>query len=144
MSNDLSQFAVRNGKKQFLTDYWFVQQGTSEGPEGFLTDFKWVQVIPIIIQNHLSTIQNLQRALIPQTNNWSGTFFVVSYRKPALIPAQYNFAIVRFSGGIKFILSCIVKVTARIEIVMNELQKPRMSADFFANSSHIISRCSGV
>ena len=27
---------------------------------------------------------------------------------------------------------------------MNELRKLRMSADFFANSSHIISRCPGV
>ena len=27
---------------------------------------------------------------------------------------------------------------------MNELQKLRMSADFFANSSYIISRCSGL
>ena len=31
-----------------------------------------------------------------------------------------------------------------LEIVMNELRKLRMSADFFAISSHIISRCSGV
>ena len=31
-----------------------------------------------------------------------------------------------------------------LEIVMNELRKLRMSDDFFANSSHIISRCPGV
>jgi hypothetical protein len=31
-----------------------------------------------------------------------------------------------------------------IEIVMNELRKLRMSADFFANTSHDISRCPGV
>ena len=35
-----SRFAVKNGKKQFLTCYWFVQYGTSEGPEGFQTDPK--------------------------------------------------------------------------------------------------------
>ena len=27
----------------------------------------------------------LQRSPIPQTSNWSGTFFVVSYSKPALM-----------------------------------------------------------
>ena len=31
-----------------------------------------------------------------------------------------------------------------IEIVMNELQKLRMMADFLQNSSRIISRCPGV
>ena len=35
-----SRFAVRNGKKQFLASYWFVEQGTSEGPEGFQADSK--------------------------------------------------------------------------------------------------------
>ena len=33
---------------------------------------------------------------------------------------------------------------ASIKIVMNELQKLMMSADFFANTSHIICRCPGV
>ena len=31
-----------------------------------------------------------------------------------------------------------------IEIVMNELLKLKMSADFFANTSHDICRCPGV
>ena len=32
----------------------------------------------------------------------------------------------------------------RVEIVMNELQKLKMSADFFENTSHDICRCPGV
>ena len=28
-------------------------------------------------------IQNLQRSPLPQTSNWSGTFFAASYSKPA-------------------------------------------------------------
>ena len=35
-----SRFTVKNVKKQFLTCYWFVQYGTSEGPKGFQTDSK--------------------------------------------------------------------------------------------------------
>ena len=41
-------------------------------------------MIPLIIQDQFYTIQNLQRSPIPQTSNWSGTFFAVSYSKPAL------------------------------------------------------------
>ena len=41
-------------------------------------------MIPLIIQDQFYTIQNLQRSPIPQTSNWSGTFFAVSYNKPAL------------------------------------------------------------
>ena len=33
---------------------------------------------------------------------------------------------------------------SRLEIVMNEMQKLKMSADFFANTSHNICRCPGV
>ena len=51
----------------------------------FQTDCIWVQVIPLIIQNQFHTIQNLQRSPIPQTSNWSGTLFAVSYSKPALV-----------------------------------------------------------
>ena len=29
--------------------------------------------------------QNLQRSPIPQTSNWSGTFFAVAYSKPGLV-----------------------------------------------------------
>ena len=41
-------------------------------------------MIPLIIQDQFYIIQNLQRSPITQTNNWSGTFFTVSYSKPAL------------------------------------------------------------
>ena len=37
-----------------------------------------------IIQYHFYAIQKLQRSPIPQTSNRSGTFFAVSYSKPAL------------------------------------------------------------
>ena len=40
-------------------------------------------MIPLIIQDQFYTVQNLQRSLILQTSNWSGTFFAVSYSKPA-------------------------------------------------------------
>ena len=38
----------------------------------------------MIILDQFGTIQNLQWALFPQTSNWSGTIFAVSYSKPAL------------------------------------------------------------
>ena len=41
-------------------------------------------MIPLIIHDQFYTIQNLQRSPIPQTSNWSGTFFAVSYSKSAL------------------------------------------------------------
>ena len=50
----------------------------------------WVQVILLIIQNQIYTIQNLQRSPIPQTINWSGTFFAVSYSKPALRSSLFS------------------------------------------------------
>ena len=50
----------------------------------FKTDCIGVQLIPLIIQDQFYTIQNLQRYPISQTNNWPGTFFAVSYSKPAL------------------------------------------------------------
>ena len=62
-------------------------KGTSEGPEWFQTDCIWVQVIPLIIQDQIYTIQ---RSPIPQTSNWSGTFFDVSYSKPALATSVEN------------------------------------------------------
>ena len=37
-----------------------------------------------LIYNHFGIIQVLQTPPIPQTSNWSGTFFAVSYSKPAL------------------------------------------------------------
>ena len=36
------------------------------------------------LQDQFYTIQNLQRSPVPQTSNWPGTFFAVSYSKPAL------------------------------------------------------------
>ena len=37
-----------------------------------------------LIYNQFGIIHILQRSLNPQTSNWSGTFFAVSYSKPAL------------------------------------------------------------
>ena len=42
--------------------------------------------------NQFGIIQVLQRAPILQTLNWSGTFFAVSYNKPALVPRQLGTA----------------------------------------------------
>ena len=42
-------------------------------------------MIPLIIQDQFHTIYNLPRSPIPQTSNWSGTIFAVSYSKPALV-----------------------------------------------------------
>ena len=49
------------------------------------TDGIWVQVISLIIQDQLYTVQNPKSFPIPQTSNWSGSFFAVSYSKPALV-----------------------------------------------------------
>ena len=78
-------------QRKFMSSYWFAEWGTSEGPEWFQTDCIWVQVIPLIIQNQFHTIQNLQRSPIPQTSNWSETFWAVSYSKPALISRILKF-----------------------------------------------------
>ena len=43
--------------------------------------YMWLQVIPLIIQDQFYTIQNLQRSPIPQTSNWSGTFFCFFLRQ---------------------------------------------------------------
>jgi hypothetical protein len=40
--------------------------------------------IPDSRVNQFGIIQVLQSSHIPQTSNWSGTFFDVSYSKPAL------------------------------------------------------------
>ena len=51
--------------------------------------------VPLIIQNQFVTIQNLQRSPIPQTSNWSGTFFAVSYSKLALVVIEsYSFFLI--------------------------------------------------
>ena len=41
-------------------------------------------MISLIIQDKFYSIQNLQSSPVPQTINWSGPFFAVSYSKPAL------------------------------------------------------------
>ena len=91
LNGQLTRVAVKNSKQSSCpVTYWFAEWGTSEGPEWFQTDCIWVQVIPLIIQNQFHTIQNLQRSPIPQTSNWSGTFFAVSYSKPALRAYCFN------------------------------------------------------
>ena len=47
-----------------------------------------VKGITGIQYNQFGIIQVLQRSPILQTSNWSGTFFVVSYSKPALIRSK--------------------------------------------------------
>ena len=50
-------------------------------PEGFQTDPKWVQVIPL---GSLWYHSEPSEAFIPQTSNWSVTLFAISYNKLAL------------------------------------------------------------
>ena len=38
----------------------------------------------MLIYNQFGIIQNLQMSLIPKTDNWSLTFFAITYSKPAL------------------------------------------------------------
>ena len=47
-------------------------------------------MIPLIIQDQFYNIQNLLTSPIPQTNNWPGTLFAVSYSKPALVITTYR------------------------------------------------------
>ena len=50
-------------------------------------------MIPLTIQDQFYSIQKLQRSPIPQTSNWLGTFFAVSYSKPALVLATLQYFI---------------------------------------------------
>ena len=52
-------------------------------------------MIPLIIQDQFFTVKNLQRSPIQQASNWPGTFFVVSYSKPALAKSLYVSFLVR-------------------------------------------------
>ena len=79
-----SRFTVRNSKKRFLTIYWFVEQGTSEQSEWYKIDPGWSGELSGLIYNQFGINQVLQRSPIPQISIWSGTFFAVSYSKPAL------------------------------------------------------------
>ena len=72
------RFAERNSKKSS----WPVTVLWNRRPLKDLNDSK---LIHLIIQDQFYTMQNLQRYPIPQTSNWSGTFFAVSYSKPALL-----------------------------------------------------------
>ena len=47
-------------------------------------------------------------------------------------------------GLITFWYEADSKYEEKLEIVMNEMRKFKMSADFFANTSHDICRCPGV
>ena len=47
-------------------------------------------------------------------------------------------------AGLAVLFSRQILNGSQVEIVMNELRKLKMSADFFANTSHDIYRCPGV
>ena len=77
-SNFQSRFAVRNSKKTFLKRYWFVKQWTNEDSEWYRIDLgSSGESLGLIykIYTQFGIIQVLQRSLIPETSNWSGTFF---------------------------------------------------------------------
>ena len=57
---------------------------------------------------------------------------------------QKSRRVVIFGVGGGGIICTLIEIGLRLEIVMNELRKLRMSADFFANTSHDISRFPGV
>ena len=70
----------------FLTSYWFVKRG----PLKILNSIKLIMDdqgnhLEYIKYNQFGIIQVLQRSPIPQTSNWSETYFAVSYSKPALV-----------------------------------------------------------
>ena len=70
---------------KFLTSYWFLEQGSSEDSEWYKIDPRWSVESLGLLYNQFGIIQVLRRVPIPQTSNWSGTFFAVSYSKPALV-----------------------------------------------------------
>ena len=55
-----------------------------EGSEWYQIDPRWSGESLRLIQNQFGIIQVLQRSSIPQTSNWSGTFFSSWYKKTAL------------------------------------------------------------
>ena len=71
--------------------------------------------------------------------SWMGLIFYDYQSFQPTITPVYKYAIQ--CTAISYIAS---KNAFILEIVINELRKLRMSADFFANSSHIIFRCPGV
>ena len=58
---------------------------TSEDSEWYKIDPTWSGESLGLIYNQFGIIKVLQRSPIPQISNWSGTFFAVSYSKPALV-----------------------------------------------------------
>ena len=79
-----SRFAVRNGKKQLLSSYWFEEQGTYEGPEGFQTDSKESKLLPRSSRISLVPFRTFRRPLFPKPVTGKELFFAVSYSKAAL------------------------------------------------------------
>ena len=76
-------------KKKQKKSSWPVTSLWNMGPLKILNGIKWIlddqgnQLDSY--WNQFGIIQDLQRSPIPQTSNWSGTFFAVSYSKLALI-----------------------------------------------------------
>ena len=72
-----------------------MEYGTSEDSEWYKIDPGWSGESLGLICNQFGIIQVLQKSLIPQTNSWSGTFFAISYSKPALdldiLPKDWDF-----------------------------------------------------
>ena len=64
---------------------WPITGLRNRGPVKDLNDSKLSPSDFLIIQDQFHTVQNLQKFPILQTSNWSGTFFAVSYSKPALV-----------------------------------------------------------
>ena len=54
---------------------------TSEDSEQYEIDPGWSGESLELIYNQFGIIQVLERSPIPQTGNWPGTFFAVSYSK---------------------------------------------------------------
>ena len=73
-------FAIIDSKKDLV----YGIGGTSEDSEWYEIDSGGSRESPGLICNQFGIIQVLQRSPILQTSNWSGTFFAVSYSKPAL------------------------------------------------------------
>ena len=85
-------------------------------------------MIPLIIQDQVYTIQNLQRSPIPQTSNWSGTFFAVSYSKPAL--GFLSLLLKHLSGFFGGLLTYIVSDLEHLDI-RTIFQEPGIKLESF-------------
>ena len=84
---ELEPVCCKKQQKRFLTSYWFEEWGTSEDSKWYKIDPVWSrESLGLVRYNQFGIIQVLQRSPTPQTSNWWGTFFAVSYSKPALLP----------------------------------------------------------